>query len=460
MSYLPVSFPQQPVAVAADMPMLLLDATSTEESAAGNVSALRIALLGYRSHPHVGGQGIYLHYLSKALVELGHSVDVISGPPYPELDPRVRLIQLPSLDLYAHPHPTRALRLHHLRSFTDTYEWWSKLSGAFGEPYCFGRRLLNYVKTYKPAYDIIHDNQSLCYGLLDLQKRGYKVIATVHHPITRDRDLALAAATDKGQRWLIQRWYNFLAMQQKVVQGLTHLVTVSKQSRSDIVDAFRCDADKINVIPNGVDPRMFKPLPEVERKPLQLITTASSDQPLKGLSILLRALAQLVLEFPQLHLRVIGKLKENGATEKELQQLQLVDRVSFISGISTEDVVREYAQASIAIVPSLYEGFGLPAAEAMACGIPLICSDGGALPEVVGDAARLVNAGDVQSLVEALRELLTNTALCDDLSARGRAHIVQQLSWECVGKQMVDYYHHCLSDRVTPAKSVSRYANY
>jgi len=158
---------------------------------------LRICLLGYRSHPHVGGQGIYLHYLSRALVDLGHEVNVISGPPYPELDARVGLIKLPSLDLYAHPHPHRALRWHHLKSFTDTYEWWSKLSGSFAEPYTFGRRLVKYFRRHGCRYDVIHDNQSLCFGLLQLQRQGLPLVTTVHHPITRDRDLALAAV----QQW-------------------------------------------------------------------------------------------------------------------------------------------------------------------------------------------------------------------------------------------------------------------
>ena len=184
----------------------------THSTAHAVSDGLRIALLGYRSHPHVGGQGIYLHYLSKVLVDLGHSVDVISGPPYPELDARVNLIQLPSLDLYAHKNPHWALRPKHLISLADFSEWWSKLSGGFGEPYSFGRRLVGYFKQHKPHYDIIHDNQSLCYGLLKLQARGGNVIATVHHPITRDRELAIASATTKGQRWLINRWYSFLVM--------------------------------------------------------------------------------------------------------------------------------------------------------------------------------------------------------------------------------------------------------
>lgn len=410
--------------------------------------ALRIALLGYRSHPHVGGQGIYLQYLSKALVELGHSVDVISGPPYPELDPRVRLIQLPSLDLYAHPNPTRALRPQHFLSLADFYEWWSKLSGAFGEPYSFGRRLRAYFKKHKPQYDIVHDNQSLCYGLLDLQKRGVNVVATVHHPITQDRDLALAAATEKGQRWLINRWYSFLAMQKNVVKQLNHVITVSHQSQRDIAAAFDRPVENIHVIPNGVDTSIFKPLDNISRTPFRLITTASSDQPLKGLSVLLRALAQLRSEFPELHLIVIGKLKENGDTQKELQALNLQDVVQFKSGISNQQLVEEYAQASIAIVPSLYEGFGLPAAEAMACAVPLICSDGGALPEVVGDAARLVRAGNVDDLQNALRELLIDENARENLGSQGRAHILQQLSWDCVGKKMERFYYQVLQQQV------------
>ena len=438
MSYSPVTYRQD--SPAHSKPALAPVADGTH-----NTARLRIALLGYRSHPHVGGQGIYLQYLSKALVELGHSVDVISGPPYPELDPRVRLIQLPSLDLYAHPNPTRALKLKHCLSLADFYEWWSKLSGAFGEPYSFGRRLKRYFKKHKPQYDIVHDNQSLCFGLLDLQKRGVNVIATVHHPITRDRDLALAAATTKGHHWLINRWYSFLAMQKKVVQQLNHVITVSKQSQQDIVAAFDRPAENIHVIPNGVDTSIFKPIENIARRPFRLITTASSDQPLKGLSVLLRALEKLRAQFPELQLIVIGKLKENGETQKELHALNLQDAVQFKSGISNEELVAEYAQASIAIVPSLYEGFGLPAAEAMACGLPLICSDGGALPEVVGNAARLVRAGSVEDLQQALTELLSDKHACDQLGAQGRAHILQQLSWDCVGKKMEQFYFETLN---------------
>lgn len=427
-------------------PDLIFETSTTlpfPASGAGQPS-LRICLLGYRSHPHVGGQGVYLRYLSQALIEAGHQVDVISGPPYPELDPRVRLIELPSLDLYAVPNHVRALRWHHLKSFTDTYEWWTMLTGGFGEPYTFGRRLVKYFAKHGCPYDIIHDNQSLCYGLLKLQQRGLPVVATVHHPITRDRELAIAAAPDWGHRLLVKRWYHFLSMQKKVAQRLQHLITVSHQSRRDIAEAFGRPLEKIHVIPNGIDITHFKPMPQVARAAMQLITTASSDQPLKGLSVLLRALASLRAEYPALELLVIGKLKPAGMTERELQQLGLESRVAFTSGLTSDEIVAHYAASTVAIVPSLYEGFGLPAGEAMACGVPLICSDGGALPEVVGQAACLVKAGDAQALAAAIKNLLDNRALRDSLGSAGREHMVRQFSWKVVAQQLEDYYRKIL----------------
>ena len=406
---------------------------------------LRIALLGYRSHPHVGGQGIYLKYLSRSLTALGHQVDVISGPPYPELDANVQLIKIPSLDLYAHPHPTRALRFRHLFSRADFYEWWSKLTGAFGEPYCFGRRLKTYFKKNPPQYDIIHDNQSLCTTLIDLQRNYQNLVVTIHHPITRDRELALQAAADDKHRWLVKRWYSFVDEQIKVARQLQHIVTVSQQSKQDIADAFAIQPDLINVIPCGVDVQEFSPQPQIKREQNFLITTASSDQPLKGLSILLQAFASLLTEFPDLQLIVIGKLKEKGETQKELNQLGLQEKVIFKSGISTEELIAEYAKATIAIVPSLYEGFGLPAAEALACGVPLISSDGGALPEVVGDAAVLVKAGDVDQLAKKIAELLRDENRRKMLSQKGREHSLQQLSWDRVAERMVGFYQKILT---------------
>ncbi|WP_237058571.1 glycosyltransferase family 4 protein [Microbulbifer sediminum] len=406
---------------------------------------LKICLLGYRSHPHCGGQGVYLHYLSKALIEAGHQVDVISGQPYPELDPRVRLVKMPGLNLYESENPTRALRWRHLLSWADFFEWWSKLTGGFAEPYTFGRRVAKYLRRHGNEYDIVHDNQSLCYGLLDIEKNGLPVVATIHHPITRDRELALDAAPDWRFRLLVRRWHSFLRMQKRVARRLAHIVTVSAQSRRDIIDQFGVHEHQIQVIHNGIDTAVFRPQPHIQRLPLRIMTTASADQPLKGLRVLLLALAQVREQYPELELLVIGRLSEGGPTAALLRDLHLQDAVRFESGISNEQMAEYYASASMVVCPSLYEGFGLPAGEAMACGTPVISSDGGALPEVVGDAGLLVPAGDSEALATAITELLGDPTLRADLSKRGRVRIEREFSWRHVAVCLVEYYRGIIS---------------
>ncbi|MEW5248177.1 glycosyltransferase family 4 protein [Microbulbifer sp. 2201CG32-9] len=405
---------------------------------------LNICLLGFRSHPFCGGQGVYLHYLSKALVEAGHSVDVISGQPYPHLDPRVRLIKMPGLNLYEERHPTRALRWRHLRSWADFSEWWGKLSGGFAEPYSFGRRAARYLRRHGHRYDIVHDNQSLCYGLLEIERRGLPVVATIHHPISRDRQLALDAAPNLGHRLLVRRWYGFVKMQMKVARRLRHIVTVSSQSLHDLVQQFGVEPGQLQLIYNGIDTQVFQPQPNVSRQPLRIMTTASADQPLKGLRFLLRALADLRQQYPELELLVVGRLQEGGSTEKLLDELHLHQSVRFVSEISTEELVEHYASASMVVCPSLYEGFGLPAGEAMACGVPVISSDGGALPEVVGDAGLVVPAGDSAALAEAIRRLLGDERLRGELGAKGRKRIERHFSWHRAAERLVRYYRQVL----------------
>ena len=408
---------------------------------------LNICLLGYRSHPHCGGQGVYLHYLSKALVDAGHSVDVISGQPYPELDPRVRLIKMPGLNLYEHESPTRALRLRHLLSWADFYEWFGKLTGAFAEPYAFGRRVAHYLRKHGRHYDIVHDNQSLCYGLLDIEKSGLPVVATIHHPITRDRQLALDAAPDWFYRLLVRRWHSFLDMQIRVSRKLQHIVTVSCQSLNDIVEQFGVQPSQLQLIYNGIDTGVFCPIPEIRRNPLRIMTTASADQPLKGLRYLLQAVALLRPRYPDLEVLVVGKLKAGGATEQLLRELQLENTVQFVSGISNREMVEYYATAGMVVCPSLYEGFGLPAGEAMACGVPVVSSDGGALPEVVGDAGIVVPAGDSGALSRAIDRLLSDEVLRESLACKGRERILQEFSWSRAAQHLTSYYRHVIAVR-------------
>ena len=399
---------------------------------------LRIALLGYRSQPFGGGQGVYLKYLSKALVDAGHSVDVISGPPYPHLDPRVRLIQLPSLDLFE--NGLASLRPHHLRSMTNVIEWSSKLTGGFAEPYTFGRRAVKYLRENGHDYDLVHDNQSLSYGMLEIQRSGLPLVTTVHHPITSDLRIALAAARSWWERILIRRWHSFLNMQKKVVTQLHNVVTVSDCSRQDIARDFGLQPAGISLVYNGIDTEEFRPMPEITRRPQRLMATASADAPLKGLRYLLLAYAELLKRHPELELLLVSKPQPGGKTEQLIERLGIRDRIQFVSGIRTEEMVRYYAEATIAVVPSIYEGFGLPAGEAMACGVPVVSTDGGALPEVVGDAGVVVPAKNADALVDAIDGLLADPERRARMGELGRQRILDKFCWQVCAREMSNYY--------------------
>jgi glycosyltransferase involved in cell wall biosynthesis len=401
---------------------------------------MKICLLGYRSNPYSGGQGIYIRHLGLALTEAGHTVEVISGPPYPELDPRIKLIKLPSLDLYASEDHIRAFKWRYLVSLTDLIEYVDTVFGGFPEPYTFGRRLVRYFNQHQPQYDIIHDNQSLCYGVLALQEKGYPVITTVHHPITRDLEIALADTTDWGMRLLIKRWHSFLTMQTKVIRQLHHLVTVSEAARRDIASAFGVDAQRIQVVHNGIDLNRFKPMPEITRASHRLMTTASADAPLKGVQYLLKALAEVAKVVPDITLCLLGKLKPGGETEALIDALNLRDRIEFHVDISDQEMVDLYARATIAIIPSVYEGFGFPAGEAMACGVPVISTRGGALPEVVGNCGVLVEPKDSQGLASAILDLLNRPDELERLASIGRQRIEQQFQWSRAAAEFLTLY--------------------
>jgi len=423
------------------------------ELALTNVAAvatpLRVALLGYRSNPYSGGQGIYLKYLSRALLEAGHQVDVISGEPYPELDdPRIRLIKLPGLNLFAAGNHLTALRPGHLASATDFFEWASMATGGFPEPYTFGRRVAKYLAGSSDQYDIIHDNQCLSWGTLSLQHSATPLLTTIHHPITWDRDIALSHANDWKQRWLIRRWHHFLGMQTRVAGRLDHIVTVSQRSKQDICRAFNITADRIHVIHNGIDTETFRPEPSIARNPWQLITTASADQPLKGTQHLIPAFAALTRRYPKLRLVFIGRPKPGGDTERLIERSQLGDRIRFVHGIDADEIRHLYASSAIAVVPSEYEGFGLPAGEAMACAVPLVSTDGGALPEVVGDAGSLVPAAEPKALEQAVAALLDmDPGQREQIGLQGRQHIVDNFSWARTADSMTGLYHQVVAAR-------------
>jgi glycosyltransferase involved in cell wall biosynthesis len=369
---------------------------------------------------------------------LGHQVTVVSGPPYPQLVKGIRLVKLPSLDLYA--RESMAVSLSELRDPLGRREWISKLTGGFAEPWTFGERARDWILEHANDFDVVHDNQTLADGILDLQRSGVPVVTTIHHPITRDRRVALSGEPRWCWRLLIRRWHRFLSMQARVASQLDHIVTVSQLSATDIATDFGVMPNTISVVPNGVDTALFKPLPGVSRRPRQVIATASADAPLKGLAVLLRAFKNLVDADPSTELVLIARPKPGGDTEALIEQLALRDRIRFVGDASHEQINRLYAESAVAVVPSLYEGFGLPAVEAMAAGIPLVSTDGGALKEVVGEGGLQVRAGDSAALADAIQHVLSDSELAQALAQRGLARARQQFCWSVCAGQMVDLY--------------------
>ena len=414
---------------------------------------LSIAYLTYRGKPHVGGQGVYTRHLTKALVDLGHTVEVFAGQPYPVLDERIELHQLPSLDLWNDHFPGRFPGYWELKTKADWAESFSHLRGTFGEPLAFSMRALKELKPRVRDFDLVHDNQCLGYSILGIEKL-IPTIVTLHHPITRDRALEMAHTENWRRRYSIGRWYNFVKMQGRVASRMPRIVVVSENSIKDIHADMGVSLDRMRLVPVGVDPELFTPLPLVARRPGRLITTASADVALKGLSYLLEAMAKLRTE-RDVTLTIIGKPRD-GASNDLIDLLGLRPHIEFVSGVSDERIVELYAEAEMAVVPSLYEGFSLPAIEAMSTGICLVATDGGALPEVTGrdgDTVLQCKAGDVDALAAAIRRGLDDSELRARIGEAGRRRVVERWTWRRCAELTVEQYREVLAMPENQAKA-------
>ena len=394
---------------------------------------MRVALLSYRSKPHCGGQGVYVRHLSRELVALGHDVEVFSGQPYPDLDPGVRLTKVPSLDLYREPDPFRTPRLREYRDLTDLLEVATMMTAGFPEPRTFARRVARLLDRRRGDFDVVHDNQTLGYGVLDVAAY-LPLVTTIHHPITFDRRVDLAAATTWQRRLSVRRWYAFVRMQRRVARRLPLVLTPSESSARDVVADFGVDPARVTVVPLGVD-GVFSP-PSAPRVSGRIVAMASADTPMKGVSTLLEAFAKLRTE-RDVELLLVSRPKPGGRTERLLDRLSITDCVRFVSGISDVELAALVGSAEVACVPSLYEGFSLPTVEAMACATPLVVSRAGAIPEVVGPdglCADLVTPGDVGELAQALEAMLDDPDRRARMGAAGRDRVERLYSWRAVAE--------------------------
>ncbi len=410
---------------------------------------LRIALLSYRSKPHCGGQGVYVRHLSRELHALGHHVEVFSGQPYPDLDPGPLLREIPSLDLYRDEDPFRTPHWREYRDWADVLETAMMWGGAFPEPLTFSIRARRVLAARAADFDVVHDNQGLGYGMLGVRGLGLPLVTSIHHPITVDRRLDLAGLS-RLQRLNRGRWYGFVRMQGRVARRAGPLITVSESSKADICRDFGTRPSAVRIVPLGVDTRRFRPRSQA-RVPGRIVAVTSADSPLKGLGVLLRALAKVATE-RNVHLVVVGTPSD--ATRALVTQLSLSDRVTFSPGLTDEDYATLLASAEIGVVPSLYEGFSLPAVEHMASGTPLVATRGGALPEVTGDAALLVAPGDAEELAATLRRLHDSPAERAALSALALRRVSERFAWPAVAAATAAIYRDAIDHgpgRLSPA---------
>jgi glycosyltransferase involved in cell wall biosynthesis len=414
------------------------------------VRPLRIALLSYRSKPHCGGQGVYVRHLSRELAALGHHVEVFSGQPYPELDSVGEtggpiLQRLPSLDLYCDEDPFRTPGIREFRNLIDVLEVATMWTGGFPEPLTFSMRAARVLAERRGDFDVVHDNQSLGYGLLGLGRAGLPLVTTVHHPITVDRRHEIAAAPSLVRKLSLWRWYGFTRMQARVARRLETLITVSESSASDIVADFGVRRDRVHVIPVGVDTDVFAP-PIAPRIPGRIVAVSSSDSPMKGARVLLEAVAKLRTE-RDVELVVVGRPRADGPVARAVDELGIADAVRFVTGLPDPALADLFGSAEVAVVPSLYEGFSIPAVEAMACATPLVASRGGALPEVVGDCGVLVEPGNPEDLAAALGDLLDDDVRRRRLGAAGRQRVEERFTWRAMAVRTAAVYAEAIASK-------------
>ena len=413
---------------------------------------MRICLLSYRGNMYCGGQGVYVYYLAKHLLKLGHEVHLIQGPPYTWEIPGVHLHLLPNYNFFATkkfftqfvPSGTDLLQLFQPLHF---YEFAATRFGFFPEMLAFSlrafRRLVELSR--ERPFDVVHDNQTLAYGLLLIQALGLPVVTTLHHPLAEDMREDFAQLPRFMDRLRRAAYYPVL-MNGQVTRRLDELVTVSQTAARSCARAFGLPEERIRVIYNGVDVETFRPNPAARKVPRRLIFVGNTEDRKKGIRYLLEA---LVLLPKDVTLTVVdGGAPRHILMEELRRRFSLGDRVQCTGKISTAALVERYHQSEIAVCPSLYEGFGFPAAEAMACGLPVVSSDGGALPEVVGpdgEAGFVVPRRDPPALARAVGRLLDDPGLRERMGKSGRARVENNFSWDAACGQMVALYREAIA---------------
>lgn len=409
---------------------------------------MRICLLTYRGNMYCGGQGIYVYYLAKALHSLGHDVHVLSGPPYMMVPDGVKLHKIDGLNLYETDGLSSLGNPLQLLKPLNFYEVVATRLGMFPEIFTFSMRAYMKLRDLlsREKFDIIHDNQTLGYGMLMAKGLGTPVIATIHHTIYIDMKADLAQARRLRSKLRRTMFYSFLIMQHLVAKRMDKVITVSKISANDTMRVFRLPQEKVRVVPNGIDTNVFRNSNHVPKEPNSIVMVGNTEDRKKGVIFLLKAV-QLLKDDVDVRLSIVDRRGDHTKYAPRLvEEHGLSDRVTFTGRLSVDELVKRYSISEVAVTASVYEGFGLPCAEAMSCGTPVIATKAGALPEIVGDdgAGILVPPEDPPALAGALKRLLADQPLRKNMGIAARKRIEESFSWEVAARKTLEVYQEVL----------------
>lgn len=406
---------------------------------------LRIAFVAYRGNMNSGGQGVYLWFLARELAALGHAIDVFVGPPYPDPMPFAKRVHaLPNEQFWAKwflrdwanflPRPNPLAVFHPLHF----YELAASRLGFLPEPFAFSLRAFDALAAELARgrrYDVVHDVQCLGYGLLGIRALGLPVVTTVHHPLSVDRRASFVRDETLRDRIGTMQFYP-LGMQAFVARRLERVITSSRISQQTIRRDFGVRPGRIRMLGNGLDTELFSPDARAPRRPHEILCIGRASDPNKGIRTLIEALARLP---DPLRLTLVdqGDLALGWAREAGC-----ADRVDVVGRVPIEELVGLYRRASMVVVPSRHEGFGLPAAEAMACGTPVVATRAGALAEVVetGRGGILVPIDDPVALAAAIEQLAEQPERREALGARARPRIEAAYAWRHIAARTVEVY--------------------
>ncbi len=413
---------------------------------------MRVCFLLHQGKMHSGGQGVYLYNVTKEVADLGHEVHVLGGPPYPETAPNVSIDRIANFNLFevlGTVDPEFFHSRHPAEFFKplNFYELVTTRYGMFSGMSAFSIRAFDRLRELQPerAFDIVHDVQTLGYGVLLIRAKGLPVVANIHHPLALDRHNAVTQAKTLREkvRWII--FYPFF-MQNVVMKRVDRIITGSQHSSQSIQRVFGVPASHIEVIHDGVDTDTFRPLPDVEKEPNRILFVGNSEDRNKGARFLVEALHILHREL-DFNLTFVDRPREELQLVPGLvKRWGLQGRVKFTGHVSTEELVRLYNSAQILVSPSVYEGFGLPAAEAQACGTAVVSTTAGALPEVVadGETGWLAPPGNAQALADGIRRLMSDADLRAKMGAAGRKRMVERFTWRETARKTVALYEEVL----------------